>query len=148
MKTLHMMRNRQYSPTALSSAYDAVRGGRSVLGAAKQYGVPEITLRDHVSGKVHIDVLSAGREPLFSLDEEILIVEHLKTMAAYGYGYTRQEVVDIATQYANILGKRSRDNPMSLKWMRGFLNRWPELRVLNPRSKGQIHNFSNNREIF
>ena len=54
-------------------------------------------------------------------------------MAAYGFGYTRQEYVDIASDYAVHLGKRTIDKPFTMKWMRGFLKRWPELKVLKPR---------------
>ena len=54
-------------------------------------------------------------------------------MASYGYEYTRQECVDIASDYAIHLGKRSVDKPFTMKWMRGFLKRWPELKVLKRR---------------
>ncbi|XP_052261011.1 uncharacterized protein LOC127865157 [Dreissena polymorpha] len=55
-------------------------------------------------------------------------------MAEYGYGYTRKECIDIASDYAVQLGKRTKDNPLSLKWIYGFLKRWPELKVLKPRA--------------
>ena len=58
-------------------------------------------------------------------------------MASYGYGYTRQEIVDIATDYALQLGKRPQDKPFTLNWFRRFIVRWPELRVLKPRALEQ-----------
>ena len=54
-------------------------------------------------------------------------------MASYGYGYTRQECVNIARDYAVKIGKRTADKPFTMKWMRGFLKRWPELRVVKLR---------------
>jgi hypothetical protein len=41
-----------------------------------------------------------GRSPVLSLEEEAKLVSHLKEMALIGYGYTRQEVVDLASEYA------------------------------------------------
>jgi hypothetical protein len=69
-------------------------------GAAKCFGVPLITLRDHVDGRVHLDILHAGAAPLFNQKQESNIVEHVKTMSEIGYGYTRAEVVDLASDYA------------------------------------------------
>ena len=31
------------------------------------------------------------------------------------------------------LGKRSKEKPLTFKWIYGFLKRWPDLRVLKPR---------------
>ncbi|KAK3099590.1 hypothetical protein FSP39_006586, partial [Pinctada imbricata] len=58
----------------------------------------------------------------------------LKQMASLGYGYTRTEVVDIATDYAVIAGKRDHNNPFTLRWYSGFMGRWPELKLVKPRS--------------
>ncbi|KAL5006411.1 hypothetical protein ScPMuIL_015217, partial [Solemya velum] len=92
------------------------------------------TLRDRILGKVDPECVTTGRSPLFSLEEEEKIVQHLKSVAQYGYGYTRSEVADIATDFALALGKRKKDEPLTRNWMDGFLRRWPELRVLRPRS--------------
>ncbi|KAK3100399.1 hypothetical protein FSP39_019286 [Pinctada imbricata] len=54
-------------------------------------------------------------------------------MANLGYGYTRQELVNMAWNYAVILEKRTKTNPLTLRWFDGFISRWPELRVLKPR---------------
>ncbi|XP_060564988.1 uncharacterized protein LOC132724184 [Ruditapes philippinarum] len=131
-------KNRLYSPTALTNAYMHIKeNGTSVRKASKLYGVPESTLRDRTLGLVHIDTLSAGGQPLFDEYEEANLVSHFKTMAGYGHGYTRQECVDIATDYAVQLGRRTQDRPLTMKWMRGFLKRWPELKVVKP--KGLEH---------
>ena len=70
--------------------------------------------------------------------EESHIVEHLNAVAKYGYGYTRQEVVELASDYAVQLGKRKPDQPLTIKWIRTFIGCWPELRVLKPRSLEQL----------
>ena len=55
---------------------------------------------------------------MFDQIQEEKIVEHFKTMAALGYGYTQQECVDDATIYAVKLGIHTLDNPLIIRWMR------------------------------
>ena len=103
-----------------------------VSKAAKLYNIPRTTLRDGLSGRVHIDTVTT-KLPLFTLLEESKLSDHIKTMASYGNGYTRQECVNIASDMAIQLVKRAKGNPLSLKWFLEFIKRWPELRVLKPR---------------
>ena len=112
-------------------------GKLAVTRAFWQYGIPEQTLRDRVLGKVDIDCVTMGTAPILSMDEEAKIVQHLKSMASFGYGYTRQEVVDVATDYAVQFGKRTHDTPLTLNWFRRFVIRWPELHVLKSRALEQ-----------
>ena len=86
-----------------------------------------------MKNKVSIDTVTTGRSPLFTQEEELEIVNHVKRMANLGYGYTRQEVANMASDYAVILGKRTKTDPLTLRWFDGFISRWPELRVLKPR---------------
>ncbi|KAL4221864.1 hypothetical protein ACF0H5_020119 [Mactra antiquata] len=67
------------------------------------------------------------------MEEEHHYVEHIKFMSDCGYGYSQSEVVDMATEYAISLEKRDKDHPLTFKWFRGFMSRWPELRVLKAR---------------
>ena len=62
------------------------------------------------------DRTALGRLPILSQEEESQLVEHLKAMASVGYGCTRQEVVDMASEFAVALNKIDEDNPFSLKW--------------------------------
>ena len=61
-------------------------------------------------------------------------MNHYKNMSILGYGYMQQECVDVASQYAVQLGQRTADNPLSMKWIKGFLSRWPEMKVTKPRA--------------
>ena len=103
-----------------------------MLGASKMYMVPENTLRDRVLGKIDPDNVVMGKLPLFTQYEEAKIVEHIKTMASFGYGYTVQECVDLASDFATQLGKRSKDKPLSTKSMKGLRGRWPEIKKSSP----------------
>jgi len=44
------------------------------------------------------------KAPLFTLFEEVKIMNHYKNMSILGYGYMQQECVDVASQYAVQLG--------------------------------------------
>ena len=135
----HVVSRRQYSPTSLTKAYLAVKEDNlSVYKASKVYRVPEQTLRDRVIGRINIDTVTTGRIPVLSLPEEEKLASHLQVMAKYGYGYIRQEVCDIATDYAIQLGKRTKENPFTLNWFNKFIKRWPQLRVLKPRGLEKV----------
>ena len=64
--------------------------------------------------------------------------DHLKELAEVGYGYTRAEVVNLATDYAIHLQKRTTDRPLTLSWFYNFLSRWPELKVTKPSSLTEL----------
>ena len=124
---------RSYSPSALTRAFVAAKeDGISVRQAARQFNVPLTTLRDRVDGRVYIDCCTMGPAPLFMQLEEARLIEHLNEMAAYGYGYSREEIVDLATEYAVQLGKRPKNQPLTLQWFRKFRGRWPDVKVLKP----------------
>ena len=91
-------------------------------------------MRDRVSGRVDIDCCNMGKSPILSLDEENKLVKHLLEVASIGYGYNRKEIVDIASDYTVTLGKRTVEKPLTLNWFHGFMKRWPELRVVKPKS--------------
>ena len=56
-------------------------------------------------------------------------------MAYVGYGYTRSEILTMATDYTIHLGKReSEEKVFSMNWFYSFIRRWPELRVIKPSS--------------
>lgn len=77
-----------------------------VLKTSRIFGVPRQTLRDRVKNIVSIDCVTTGWTPVFTLKEEGYIVSHIKSIANFGYGYTRQEVIDIGSRFAENLGKR------------------------------------------
>ena len=91
----------------------------SVHGAARRFNVPLTTLRDRVDGRVDVDSVSSGAPSLFTQEEEAFIVEHVKSMAEIGYGYTRAEVIHLASDYAIDVGlrdaKKTFDNEVVLQ---------------------------------
>ena len=128
---------RPYLSSAMTKAYYSITdNGMSIRDAANEFGLPEATLRNRLSGKIGVEVIKSCREPLLNLEEENYLVHHFKVMAScrYGYSYSRSEVVDMASNYAVALGKRDRDHPFSLMWFHNFMKGWPDLKVRKPRS--------------
>ena len=113
---------------------DVIENNLSIRGAARKYSLPESTLRNRVNGTVPLDTTKSGQSPLFSVEEEARLVDHLNIMGRAGYGYSRSEVVNIASDYAVSLGLRDGDHPLTLMRFHNFIGRWPELKVQKPRS--------------
>ena len=101
----------------------------SIRATARRFGIPEGTLRDRVKGKVGPEVTKSGPPPLFSLEEESNLVNHLKKMCELGFGYSTAEVLDLATTYAVNINKRDEGQTLSTQWFQRFQSRWPELSV-------------------
>ena len=126
---------RGYDSEELTRAYLAVKDNTmSIRRAAETYGVPKTTLIDRLHGRINVDVLKSGTPPLFSEEQEALLSGHLKTMAEVGYGYSRQETINLASDYAVCLGLRDKDHPLTNRWLYNFIQRWPELKLKKPRS--------------
>ncbi|XP_041379546.1 uncharacterized protein LOC121392379 [Gigantopelta aegis] len=144
----HKKRYRSYSPTQLKNAYaDVTEKGTSVYKAARLYSVPEQTPRDRICGVISPDTTRSGPGPMFSLEEENKVAEHLKLMASVGYGYTRAQVLNLGTDYATHLNKRPHDcNSLSLQWFYGFMGRWPELKLRRPKSLSELRVYATSEE--
>ena len=110
-----------YAQTLTAANKQCKENKMSLKKAAKIYNVYIPTLRDRVFWNVDHDSALIGKHPMFTLDEELKLVHHIKTMAGFGYGYTRQECVNLASDYAVQLSKRGKHQPVSMKWLRGFL---------------------------
>ncbi|CAC5405944.1 unnamed protein product [Mytilus coruscus] len=88
-----------------------------------------------------------GKAPLFTLDEESRLVTHLMDMGELGYGYYRQDVLDIATDYAITLDLKTKDDkPLSLAWFYGMIRRWPDLKVVKQRALEVVKANNANKE--
>ncbi|KAJ8303711.1 LOW QUALITY PROTEIN: hypothetical protein KUTeg_018743 [Tegillarca granosa] len=112
---------RQYSPTAVTNAMEKIRAKEvSIYKAFKIYNIPETTL---LAERVDIETVRSGPSTLLTLKEEAKLVQHLKYIATLGYGYTRSELLDIASDYTYECGKRSKDKPLSRQWYSSFLTR-------------------------
>ena len=93
-----------------------------VYRAAREYGVPESTLRDRTLGLVDADNCISGSKRTFAVDEEHELAEDIKYMASMGYGYSKQEVINLATILQYFKVKKSPDvPPPCAMWFYSFL---------------------------
>ncbi|XP_063417058.1 uncharacterized protein LOC134699386 [Mytilus trossulus] len=132
---IHRKRNkkyRSYSTSAMATAYKAVVEDKvSMRSASKLHGVPFTTLMDRVNGRIDPDCTTSGNGPFFPIDKESRLVTHLIEMGELGYGYYRQDVVDIAMDYAIALDlKTKKDKPLTLTWYSGMIKRWPDFKIV------------------
>ncbi|XP_046560004.1 MFS-type transporter clz9-like [Haliotis rubra] len=126
---------RGYPDENITEAYSAVlKDGMAIRKAARLFGIPVSTLHDRLSGKIDITCTRPGPEPLFNRQEEEKLVDHVKSMGSYGFGYTRNDVITIATDLGVSLGKIEDGKQLSLRWFYAFLKRWPDLNVQQPKS--------------
>ena len=83
-------KHRCYSPTSMTAAYMKVKEtGAAIQIPAREFGVPESSLRHKLSGRVNPEAVRSGPPPLFTQEEECRLAERLKFIASVGYGYSR-----------------------------------------------------------
>ena len=101
--------------------------------AARQFSVPESTLRDRTLGLVDLNV-TIGFDSIFNKEEEQKLVNHITYMAQIGYGYSKSSIQYMAKDYAESLGKTVKaKQSLSNNWFYGFIKRWPSLKVVKPK---------------
>jgi hypothetical protein len=98
-----------YANDLQKACYIVMQQGLPVERVAKQYSIPITTLKDRVNGRVHINTWRSGPQTMFTQEQEAFLCNHLITMAEIGYGYSRQETINLATDYAIILGIRDKN---------------------------------------
>ena len=99
-----------YDSKNLRRAFDATRSGMSVYMAARQYNVPESTLRDITRGNISVEA-TIGFDTIFNRSEERKLVDHITYMADIGYGY-KPSIQYMPSDLAKSLNKntKSRDH--------------------------------------
>ena len=119
-------KRKQWSDESMAAAIEAVKGGESVLRAAKQYGVPRQTLGDRVSGKV-VHGTNPGPKPFLNAVEEKELSSFLVDVAKAGYGKTRKQIMGLAESVARDKGRMTGQKRISDGWFRRFMQRQPQL---------------------
>lgn len=78
----------------MNAAYQKVRDMKcSIRKTAREFGLPEATLRNRLTGHVNPEATKSGPVPFFTLEEEARLANHLKFMASVGYGYSRYSLI-------------------------------------------------------
>ena len=80
-----------------------------------------------------MSTVKSGPTTLFSKDKETLLCRHIISNAEIGYGYSRADIIRLASDMAHFLGKIEDKLHLSESWLYGgFLKRHPELSTIKP----------------
>jgi hypothetical protein len=128
-----LQRYRNYSLESLKEAIRLIDNGMSAYKASKVTGVPQSTIKDRRNGIVHKDSLKMGATALFTERQEQNLKEHAIEMVSLGYGYTRREFINLATDMAHYLKLLDEDKKLSEAWLYlGFLKRHENMTFKKP----------------
>jgi len=86
---------KKHNPETIQEAIDAINGGLTFRQASARYRIPLGVLSRHKNGPVR----KQGLPPVFSEEEEKIIVSHLETCAKWGYPLTPFELRLIIKRY-------------------------------------------------
>ena len=140
-----------YSANHLRDAVAAVRGGQSLRGAAKEFGIPPRTLRRHRQGGVtQPGVSRLGRmRAVFDEEFEEELVATIQRSEKEMYGLSTRDVRRLAFNVADKMGKHTPFNKKTgmagLDWLRNFMKRHPALSIRIPISTSLARNRGFNR---
>ncbi|XP_022112053.1 jerky protein homolog-like isoform X2 [Acanthaster planci] len=126
----------KWKTEAMERAMQAVKNEKLGLRqAAKQYGVPQATLCRRLRKGVSA-VEPATRPPIFTAEDEQLLVQYVQEMEALGFGLSISAVRKLAYEMAEDAGINHRFNKEEKKagydWYQGFMRRHPELSLRKP----------------
>jgi hypothetical protein len=135
--------NRQeWSVDAMEKAVQTVISGEmGFLRASNQFNVPKSTLERYVNKRKktddHIVDKTAGKfKNVFSTEQELELVEYLKTMESRLFGLTQKDLRSLAFELAernNISNTFNRDSGLAGQdWVKGFLARHSTLSIRTP----------------
>lgn len=138
-------KRQQWSIDSMNAAVDAVVTGQMGYSrAAEQHGVPQTTLERYVRKKRNdqqnfvVDKSAGKFRCVFLEEQEIELVNYLKTMEARLFGLTMMDFRRLAYQLAirnQCQHKFNAAAEMAGKdWMQGFLKRHPTLTLRKPES--------------
>lgn len=118
-----------YSPTKVTKALDAIRGGMPVQTASKTFHVPRTTLRHKIEGHSPESSGHVGPQAVLGKDAEDLLVQWIQTCAKMGFPINKAALFssvhkmvtsgNFSTPFVN--------NRPGIKWFNSFMKRHPEI---------------------
>nr|XP_013189802.1 unnamed protein product [Amyelois transitella] len=131
-----------WTSVTLESAINTIRNeGISVNKAAQQYQIPYSTLKKRYRLAITDDSSysrspTLGRKPVFTSEQEQILVKHILDMSNIFYGLTSIQLRKICYNMAVNYGLENRFNTEKKSagkdWLYGFMNRHPELSIRKP----------------
>ena len=114
----------------MEAAVAAVDAGCPLATAAKDFGIPATSLRDHFYGRTL--KRKKGRQGVLTVEEEIALVRWMMEMQDHTHPIS---VLELRRKVAEMTQKRwtpFKDGIPGRGWLRWFCNRHPELTLCSP----------------
>ena len=105
------------------AVFNVQEGKFSLRQAAKWFGIPLGTLSNKVN---HKHMKPAGRQQVFTEEEELTFAQHLSTVADWGFPWDRSDLAYMVKAYLDRLGRKVTcfaDNYPGIDWIKSFLKR-------------------------
>lgn len=80
---------------------EVVENGMALRAAAKAYDVRRSTLQDHLKRPARQEP-HHPKNTTFSAEQEAVLLEHIRNMAAIDYGYTPFQIIDLAQNMSRL----------------------------------------------
>ncbi|KAL8383628.1 hypothetical protein RB595_010701 [Gaeumannomyces hyphopodioides] len=119
------MPEKQYTEQEIERAVAAVQAKVPIRKAARTYGIPTSTLRDRLKGALPIRQSQKPFQRLGPAQEKGL-ADWIRIQASLGLPPTHAEVRFFAEE---ILRREGTQQALGKRWIRRFLQRYPEIRV-------------------
>uniref|UniRef100_A0A2A4JEE2 HTH psq-type domain-containing protein n=1 Tax=Heliothis virescens TaxID=7102 RepID=A0A2A4JEE2_HELVI len=127
---------------AIKSALDAIANGKSIRAAGIAHGIDTNTLRNYAVNKNKLKkLIELGGQhkssQVFTVQEEIDLVEYLHSCRRMNNGLSRSEALTLACEFAKRNIKKIPEswlanNCAGVHWYRAFYKRHPELCLKSP----------------
>ena len=128
----------------LQEAYqDVKQKGMTIRRAARQHDLPESTLCWRSANNKSEDVKHGG-PTFFTRAQEEMLAEHCVSMAHLGYGFSRWQIIDMESNMCAAIGK---DTEPTKHWFYGFLSRFPDLKMTQPKKREKARDDAVNIEM-
>lgn len=119
---------RDYTEEKLEECLNAIRSKElTQRAAAEKFGISRATIQNKLK---NVHKKSAGRQPVFSNEEEKCFSEHMMTMSDYGFPVDELDFRMFLKNYLEKLGRtetRFKNNLPGTDFVSGFLKRHKEL---------------------
>lgn len=142
----------------MDAALRAVKEGAKINAAARAHNVPVATLFRRLKKPIKEGAMKGlGRfRPVFTSNQENILVEYLLQIEARLFGLTRSDLRNLAFQYAELNQITHSFNKIDQKagndWMNSFLPRHPELSLRLPEktsaARSSVFNEVNGNKFF
>lgn len=139
----------QWKQEDLTQALQAVNGGMSVNKASITFSLPRRTLRRYVE-KGKIGKAAMGRKPILTQEQETELSRRIIRLSQVGYPLTASVLRRCVYRYTKLNNIpnpfREEKEKAGLYWLKGFMERNPQIRVrkaqnLNPSRAQKVNKF-------